>query len=159
MDQETRENLNLALLKIARKTGEDEDYYIFYLKDISIEILEEKIEFTGRFIRVYISEPYNEHRHNQLLNSSHIEQNLVSIFNLNGREFIKYPIQIERYKVEHEIFEDLKEEHNSIKDTDLNEDEWISIQDSNLWKECQIQVFRELIARKIIKQFEIPIEM
>jgi len=155
MDKEIHQRLLIALSKIARETGEDEDNKIIDLRDIEIVISDKNIEFIGKYIRIYISEPYTEFRYNQNVNSFQIiDRDLIKIFNLNGKEFIKYPHNIERWKVDQEIFEDLKEEHD-IKDCHFNENEWIKIQSSKEWKECQIQVARELIARKIIKYLEI----
>jgi len=48
-------------------------------------------------------------------------------------------------------------EEHGIVDSALNDEEWIEIQSSDQWKESQIQVIREIVARKLIKKFQIDL--
>ncbi len=73
---------------------------------------------------------------------------------INRKEFLKYPIEIELSRVFNDIAEDLKEEHG-IRLGDLTEEDWERIQNTEIWKKCEVQITREIIAADLIESLKI----
>ena len=152
-------NIELALEKIAMDTGEDEYEHISILEEeFGIKIEFEEIErLKGRYIWIWVIVPYKEEI-SVLLKRKLIKYNLplsdyFQILYVNKLKYIKYPEKIEVCRVQKEIDEILKEEHD-ITDYFLKSNEWEQIQNTKKWEKTQIQITRELIADKFLKKYK-----
>jgi len=157
--KEKIEKINIALNKIARETGENEYDPIFILEkqnNIKVEF-QEVGELRGRNIWIWVIIPYKEEI-SVLLEHKLIKYNLplsdyLQILYVNKLKYIKYPEKIEVCRVQKEIDEILKEEHD-ITDYFLKSNEWEHIQNTKKWEKTQIQITRELIADKFLKKYK-----
>ncbi len=146
----------LSLEKIARSLGGDEDQNIFLVEDNQkIIITEEKAPTnSSNRIAIWVLESYENEKYISLKEGKIYNNNLIQKTMINRKEFLKYPIEIELSRVFNDIAEDLKEEHG-IRLGDLTEEEWERIQDTEIWKKCEVQVAREIIAKGLIENLEI----
>lgn len=78
----------------------------------------------------------------------------VKKFEKNGKLYIKYPQSVNIFDVHRDIFEVMREEYG-IKDNYLDCDEWEYVQNTNLWKNAEIQVAREIVADLLSNKCEI----
>ncbi len=144
--------VEIALKKIARNTGENEEDSIFYLRQNNIEFLDNHLVFEGRFMSIFIIEPYNRKRIQHSQSLFDYSKFFYFLYRDNLAFFI-YQISLEIYLINQEIFDRLKENHN-IESTEFTEEEWIILQNSVSWKSCQIEIFKEMMASKIIDIWE-----
>jgi spore coat protein CotF len=161
------EKIAIALEKITRETGEDEDLILSELENEGISILKKNVIPSGRYTNIYIIESYKNSLEEKVRELSHQiieymkEHSRLGSFNqikAEKRESVLYEFSIDSERIDEEIFEDLKNEHN-IKVSELTPKEWFDIQTSDLWKRSQIQVAREITAREIIKLKEINLKL
>lgn len=150
-------NIELALEKIGRDTGEDEYEHISILEEeLGIKIEFEEIErLKGRYIWIWVIIPYKEEI-SVLLEQKLIKYNLplsdyLQILYVNKLKYIKYPEKIEVCRVQKEIDEILKEEHD-ITDYFLKSNEWGQIQNSDTWIKAQVEIAREFVADKLLNE-------
>ncbi|MFX1568986.1 MAG: hypothetical protein ACFFCV_11545 [Promethearchaeota archaeon] len=150
----------IALEKIAKKTGEDEDDSICDLKNqFNIRIAEEasslRESLGGKHIWIWILKPYNKkdlytERYNLRFIKFQLSSSIYKIVRkekVEGKYYIKYPKYILLSDVQDAIFERLYEEHG-IKNKDFTEIEWEDILCSMEFKYAEIQMARELIAQE-----------
>ncbi|MFX1570406.1 MAG: hypothetical protein ACFFCV_18750 [Promethearchaeota archaeon] len=152
----------LALEKIVRKTGEDEDEIICDLDEqYNIKITEEELSSSLReslseeHIWIWVLKPFNKEKFKAEKKSLHSIKydNQISINKLvrkekiDGKYYIKCPKYILLSRVDDNIFECLLEDHG-IKYEDLPRSEWETIICSKEFRQAQIQVARELIAHE-----------
>ncbi|MBD3211258.1 MAG: hypothetical protein GF311_01525 [Candidatus Lokiarchaeota archaeon] len=161
MSEEISPQLNIALMRIARELGEDEDSKIYNLQLKGIFLPVVKVQLKGSRIFVDIRETFQEKRYYELLKIFRNEinyyekclgRNFFELINQNGEKFIKYSILIQSQVVDQNINIDLFESYN-FKENDMNEDEWFNLQNSDEWKKAQIQVAREIISTMLLKRF------
>jgi hypothetical protein len=159
-----KDNINetkIALDKIARETGEDEDPNIQLLAENGIWVSKEEIEFFScRHLCLYVLEPFQDHQFEEIKKKiqkvlpSYKTKCYLKVIKKDGKEYIKYPRLVEDWKISQNILEDLKERH-MINNDFLTEDEWIEIQSLEPWKRCERQVAREIIALDICNHLNI----
>lgn len=156
------EDILLALEKIAKKTGEDEDEFICDLENqFDIRITEEEVSSLREALRaeymwIWILKPFNqrdykiEKEHLNFINIQHPYS--INVFvkkkKLDGKYYIKYPKYIMLSRVQDYIFERLFEEYG-IKYEDFTESDWEDIISSKKFKVTELQSARELIAYEI----------
>ncbi|MCK4381483.1 MAG: hypothetical protein KAW51_10125 [Candidatus Lokiarchaeota archaeon] len=155
--KEKIEKINIALNKIARETGENEYDPIFILeKQCNIKVeFQEVGELRGRNIWIWVIIPYKEEI-SVILEQKLIKYNLplsdyLQILYVNKLKYIKYPEKIEVCRVQKEIDEILKEEHD-ITDYFLKSNEWEQIQNSDTWIKAQVEIAREFVADKLLNE-------
>jgi len=144
--------IKIALDKIARETGEDEDPNIQYLAIFEVSITKEEfVNFSCRQTGFFIIEPFLEQKYEELrkeleeLFHYYKPEELISVMRKNGKNFMKYPYLVEDYVISNNIYEDLEEEHE-INCTNYSEKDWEEIKRLESWKKCEDQVTREIIA-------------
>lgn len=149
------------MLKVAREAGEDEDPNIQLLKEKGIWIGSELKEFLSyRHMCFYILEPFQKLKFEKLKrklsqpNPRCINGDYPKSFKENEVSYMKYPRFVDYWKIDQNIFDDLKEEH-MINSELFTDEEWIEIQSIKPWKRCQKQVAREIIATEICEQLNI----
>ena len=154
-------NIKIALPKIARETGEEEDPNIQSLAEKGIWVSKEEIvNFSCRHRVFFIFEPFQEQRYEELrkeLESLLLyskPENLISIMRKKGKNFMKYPYLVEDNVISDNIFDDLEEEHE-INCKDYTEKDWEVIKKLESWKKCESQVAREIIALDICNHLNI----
>ena len=154
-------NIKIALLKIAREIGEDEDPNIQLLAEKGIWVSKEEfVNFSCRHRGFFILEPFQEQKYeelrkkleNLLLYSK--PEDLISVMRKNGKSFMKYPYLIEDYVISDNIYDDLEEEHE-INCKNYTEKDWEEIKKLESWKKCERQVAREIIALNICNHLNI----
>ena len=154
-------NIKIALLKIAREIGEDEDPNIQLLAEKGIWVSKEEfVNFSCRHRGFFILEPFQEQKYeelrkkleNLLLYSK--PEDLISVMRKNGKSFMKYPYLIEDYVISDNIYDDLEEEHE-INCKNYTEKDWEEIKKLESWKKCKAQVTREIIALNICDKLNI----
>lgn len=154
--KEKLEKVLIALEKIARETGEDECEDIFLLAfkkgiTISNEISSSLLYYD---IAVWVVKPFDKEEFEIIksaLNSrfpSCLVDNILHKIEENNKFYIKYPVNIQIYKIDEDIFEVLTEEHG-IDCNKINEDEWGEIKKTEIWKSAIFQTARELVAYNI----------
>ncbi|MBN1214678.1 MAG: hypothetical protein JXA99_04475 [Candidatus Lokiarchaeota archaeon] len=149
--------IKTALESIARKNGEDEYYAIDILNEKrKIEIgLDEVKTLRNRYIWIWITIPYKENTFLKIQELNDIynlpKKDYIKLLEIDNNKFIKFVEKIEICAVFKDVFEILKEKYD-INSTFLNENEWIYIQNTNIWNEAEIQTARELIAEKLLNQ-------
>ncbi len=172
MNEYNVEDILLALEKIAKKTGEDEDDYIYKLESkFDIKITEKEISSLREILRaesiwIWVLKPFSQKEFKvekkYLYCIKHQQPNSINKFikkkKLDGKYYIKYPKYIILSNVQDYIFEHLLEEYG-INYDDFAESEWEGIITSKQFKSAEIQVARELIAieiyHKVSKQLRI----
>ncbi len=144
----------LALKKIARETGEDEDYRINDLRrnaNIFINIIDSNENYYKSRIIIQFQQNGNNSNINQLLISRLIDElnlNIQEINYPNGRRRFVLYYKISVFRVNDNILDDLKNTHK-INEDYLSEKEWENIKETKIWNKCEIQVARELVADDI----------
>jgi len=160
--REKVENILIALEKIARETGEEEYNHIIFLASKKGIIITEELtsSLSYRNIMVWVLIPFIEEKFtafklnfNSIFPSNFVDKILQKI-EKNNVIYIKYPESIQTFKIDEDIFEVLTEEHG-IECNELNEAEWEKIKDTNIWKSSVVQIARELVAFKLIKDEKI----
>ena len=154
-------NIKIALRKIAREIGEEEDPNIQLLAENGIWVSKEEIEFFScRHRGFFILELFQEQRYGELkkdleglLFYSKLED-LISVMRKNGKIFMKYPYLVEDNVISDNIYDDLEEEHE-INCKNYTEKDWEEIKKLESWKKCERQVARELIALEICDHLNI----
>jgi len=148
-------NIKIALRKIAREIGEEEDPNIHLLAENGIWVSNEEIvNFSCRHRGFFILEPFQEQKYedlrkeleNLLLYSK--PEDLISVMRKNGKNFMKYPYLVEDNVISDNIYDDLEEEHE-INCKNYTEKDWEEIKKLESWKKCERQVAREIIALDI----------
>jgi hypothetical protein len=159
-----KENINeikIALDKIARETGEDEDPNIQNLIFFGVTITKEEIVNFGCHHRFFfIVEPFQEQKYEEL--RKELEnglpypkpEDLISVIWENGKKFMKYPYKVKDYEISDNIYDDLEAEHQ-IDCTNYTENAWEEIKKLESWKKCERQVAREIIALEICNHLKI----
>jgi len=144
----------LALKKIARETGEDEDYRISELRrnaNIFINIIDSNQNYYKSRIIIHLQKNGNNSNINQLLISRLIDKLKLNIQEINfpngRRRFVLY-YRISVFRINDNIFDDLKNTHK-INEDYVSEKEWENIKETEIWSRCEIQVARELVADDI----------
>ena len=154
-------NIKIALLKIAREIGEDEDPNIQLLAEKGIWVSKEEfVNFSCRHRGFFILEPFQEQKYeelrkeleNLLLYSK--PEDLISVMRKNGKNFMKYPYFVEDNVISDNIYDDLEEEHE-INCKNYTEKDWEEIKKLESWKKCEAQVTREIIALNICDKLNI----
>ena len=156
--REKIETVLLGLEKIARETGEDEYELIFSLAFEKGIIITEEISslLFYNHISVWILKPFvkEEFEASRSAWISRYPSHLVDInlqkIEKNRRLYIKYPENIEIYRIYDDLFDVLTEEHG-IECDDINEAEWKEIKDTDIWKSSVFQTARELVAFRMKK--------
>lgn len=162
MNEYNVEDILLVLEKIAKKTGEDEDDYIYDLeRQFDIKITEKEVSSLREILRaeciwIWVLKPFNQKdfkvEKEYLYFIKHQPPNSINKFvkkkKLDGKYYIKYPKYIMLSNVQDYIFEHLFEEYG-INYDDFAEIEWEGIITSKQFKSAEIQVARELIANEI----------
>lgn len=152
----------LALEKIARDTGEDEDEFLFRLREefkIVIEF-EEIQELKRRNIWIWVTLPYSKHimtfLENKLSEFNLSLLDYLKAFNSSKQKLIKYPEKVEICRVDKEVYEILREEHD-LNSRYLTDYEWEKIHYTETWRKAQIQIAREFIAEKLLEKYAFKI--
>jgi len=153
----------LALEKISKNTGEDEDDEIFTLeREFNIKITEDEVStlrdvLINESVWIWVLKPYTSKDYEKeklhLIKCSLSADKFLKKKELDGRFFIKYLERIILSRVHDSIFEDLLEEHE-IEYKNLTKSEWEDIIASKQFKKAEIQVAREFIASKLSKKCE-----
>ena len=133
LNKDKIKEIKIALYKIAREMGEDEDPNIQNLTNFGVTITKEEIvNFSCRHRCFFITEPFQEQKYEELrkeLENSFLYsklEDLISVLWKNGKKFMKYPYKVEEYVISDNIFDDLEEEHE-IKWTNYTEKDWEEI--------------------------------
>ena len=149
------------MLKIARKTGEDEDPNIQYLTRFGVLITKEEfVDCSSRQRGFFIIEPFQEQKYDELrkelekLFLYYKTKELISVVWKKGKKFMKYPYVVEDYVISDNIYDDLEEEHE-INCANHTEKDWEEIKKLESWKKCEDQVTREIIALAICDKLDI----
>lgn len=154
-------NIKIALRKIAREIGEEEDPNIQLLAEKGIWVSKEEIvNFSCRHRVFFILEPFQEQKYeelrkeleNLLLYSK--PEDLISVMRKNGKNFMKFPYLVEDIVISDNIYDDLEEEHE-INCKNYTEKDWEEIKKLESWKKCERQVAREIIALDICNHLNI----
>jgi len=155
----------LALKKIARELGENENIYMSILRDKNIRILDEDIGLRPRYSEINLIEKFTRERYEQFLNPFDFFPNYLEgpirikskeIERINGEKFLKYKISILRDQMDQEIYNDLKYECD-IRDSDLSEEKWAKIRGIKLWNKCEQKVTKEVIASFVVNSLELEV--
>jgi len=153
--------IKIAIDKIARETGEDEDPNIQYLANFGVSITKEEfVNLSCRQRGFFIIEPFQEQKCEDLrreleeLFLYYKPEELISVMRKNGKNFMKYPYLVEDYVISDNIYDDLEEEHE-INCTNYTEKDWEEIKKLESWKKCEAQVTREIIALNICDELNI----
>ena len=153
--------IKIAIDKIARETGEDEDPNIQYLASFGVSITKEEfVNLSCRQRGFFIIEPFQEQKCEDLrreleeLFLYYKPEELISVMRKNGKNFMKYPYLVEDYVISDNIYDDLEEEHE-INCTNYTEKDWEEIKKLESWKKCEAQVTREIIALNICDELNI----
>lgn len=158
MNKDVYEKILFMLNKIARNTGELEDDSIYNLESqFNIYITEEEVsQLRNREIWIWIIKPFNiddyenEKRRLDLKDLSYPIDNLTKKQQLNGKYYIKYPERIPYYSVNDNLLGDLLRMCQVCEG--LTGQEWEVIKKTSQWKDAEIQIARELIAKKIYRE-------
>lgn len=159
MNKDKIEAIKLALEKIAKNTGEDEDAFICDLEDqFDIKITGEEVSSFRESLRaehiwIWVLKPFNqedyevEKKNLYFINGQHPAPNnqFVKKERLVGKDYIKYPKYTLLSRVQDYIFERLLEEFG-IKYEHFTESEWEDILASKEFKRAELQAAREIIA-------------
>ena len=161
LNKDKIKEIKIALDKIARETGEDEDPNIHLLAENGIWVSKEEIEFfCCRHRGFFIIEPFQEQKFEELRKKFENlflyskPEDLISVMWKKGKKFMKYPYLVEDYVISDNIYEDLEEEHE-INCTNYTEKAWEEIKKLESWKKCEAQVTREIIALNICDKLNI----
>ncbi|MFX1568106.1 MAG: hypothetical protein ACFFCV_07040 [Promethearchaeota archaeon] len=147
----------LALEKIARKTGEDEDDYIWSLEnEYNIKVTEVETK-TNRFgstalwvvlpISCVLHLPIGRDIRDKNMPLENAETIMKKI-EKDGKNFVKYAYPIGITSISDTIFEILKNQYG-IMENFLTPEEWGKVYDSEEWVNAKLQIGRELIAEEI----------
>ncbi|MBD3213370.1 MAG: hypothetical protein GF311_12245 [Candidatus Lokiarchaeota archaeon] len=161
MQIELEFDLKIALEKISRKTGEDEDDFVYDLELMGISIPENQVSVFGRYVALKIFDENNDIEKRGVIRTfeEHYRSNLnrlrlESIYKNDSNEpnYIIIECLMDLSEIEHNIIEDLKEEH-SINPHNYTESDWMKIKETILWHDAITQVARELVALRIYEIF------
>jgi len=168
MSKHDAEGILLALEKIARKTGEDEDDFISELeRHFDIIITEEEVLLLKEVLRfehvcIWVLKPFSQTGFLEKKEVFYFVKrqvpNLLNILvmkkEINGSHYIQYPRYVMLSAIQDSIFEELLEDHG-INYYDFTENEWEDVLTSNQYKSTVIQIARELIAQVIYHEVNI----